>query len=331
MLRLRKLKSEIRKDDVVKQNNASLKAGELELINAYTRRQLGENEIYVFSVVLCDNEIDRDHERFSETSLESLAKLFTGVTGVMDHDPKSKNQTARIFFAETETVSGKLTSDGRPYVRLMARAYMPRTEKNADFIMQLESGIKKEVSVGCAVKRRICSVCGNDIGCCGHIKGKSYGSTLCYAALEEPTDAYEWSFVAVPAQKAAGVIKSYKKGELKMDVEKRLFSGEAQSFTADEMNVLAERFRRLHEKAADGETYRRRLEADIAKTAAIALPELKRDTLDFITGKMSAVQLEELCGALSKKAAAAVPLRPQLAGAGRNEKNHIKNNDYKNI
>ena len=75
----------------------NLKDGELELINKYTRRPLKEEEIYAFSVVLCDNEIDRDFERFSSEALDKMAELFVGVTGVMDHDPKSENQTARIF------------------------------------------------------------------------------------------------------------------------------------------------------------------------------------------------------------------------------------------
>ena len=37
--------------------------GELELINKYTRTPLNENDVYVFSVVLCDNDIDRDCEK----------------------------------------------------------------------------------------------------------------------------------------------------------------------------------------------------------------------------------------------------------------------------
>ena len=37
----------------------------------------------------------------------------------------------------------------------------------------------------------------------------SYGGKLCYFTLKAPTDAYEWSFVAVPAQRKAGVMKSF--------------------------------------------------------------------------------------------------------------------------
>ncbi len=313
----------------VENENNNLKAGELELINSYTRRTLKEDEVYAFSVVLCDNETDRDFERFSDSALKKLEKLFVGVTGVLDHDPKSNNQTARIFSCSADKVSGKKTSDGRQYIRLSARAYMPRTESNKDFIMQLDSGIKKEVSVGCSVAKRICSICGCENGLCEHIRGKSYNGELCCKILDEPTDAYEWSFVAVPAQKAAGVIKSYKKGENGLDIEKRLFSGEAESFTADEMNIIAEKIRILQEKAADGEVYRRRLEAEINKLAAFALPQLKRDVLDFITDKMNAVQLENLKKALSEGRENSIPIKPQLAVAVKNIK--TDNNAFKNI
>ena len=47
----------------------NLRDGELDLINKYARRPLKEEEVYAFSLVLCDNEIDRDYERFSDSSL----------------------------------------------------------------------------------------------------------------------------------------------------------------------------------------------------------------------------------------------------------------------
>ena len=163
--------------------------GELELINKYARSRLEENDVYVFSVVLCDNEIDRDFERFSDDALETLKDLFVGVTGISDHNPKTQNQNARIFACVTEKSENKLCSDGKIYRRLCARAYIPKSDGNMEFILSLDSGIKKEVSVGCAVKKRICSVCGEDISRCGHIKGQKYGEKLCYAELREPVDA----------------------------------------------------------------------------------------------------------------------------------------------
>lgn len=307
------------------------KDGELELINAYTRRELSEEEVYVFSLVLCDNEIDRDYERFSPEALKALEKLFVGVTGVLDHDPRTDNQSARIFSCKTEE-TGELTADGQPYIRLTARAYTPRDESTKAFITAVESGMKKEVSVGCAVSRRVCSICGGDSSRCGHIRGRQYDGKLCFATLEEPTDAYEWSFVAVPAQRAAGVVKAYNRKEGNMDIEKRIFDGTAQTFTADEMNMLADRLRNLSEKAADGEAYRERLIYDISKAAAVALPELDSATLGFLTEKLSAKRLESLCNALEKRAQQSFPAASQLRGGRTPAKQETnRNNIYKEI
>ena len=48
---------------------------------------------------------------------------------------------------------------------------------------------------------------------CKHKKGHTYSKqgkkTLCFYTLEDPKDAYEWSFVAIPAQRKAGVTKSF--------------------------------------------------------------------------------------------------------------------------
>ena len=59
------------------------------------------------------------------------------------------------------------------------------------------------------MKRQICSICGRDHseGACGHVPGRRYDGQLCYLTLEGAADAYEWSFVAVPAQREAGVVR----------------------------------------------------------------------------------------------------------------------------
>lgn len=183
----------------------------LEKINRYAVEPLSAKDVYCFSVTLCDNDIDRDGERFSVDALGELAKLFLGKTGIFDHDPKGEKQTARIFDTCVKQDGEKLTKDGQAYVSLCAKAYMVRTAGNADLIKEISGGIKKEVSVSCAVKKRICSVCGADrnVSSCSHIAGRRYGEKLCYTVLQQPADAYEWSFVAVPAQVNAGVTKRY--------------------------------------------------------------------------------------------------------------------------
>ena len=60
----------------------------------------------------------------------------------------------------------------------------------------------------------ICSICGADQAkaYCEHHAGQTYDGQLCVMALDDPKDAYEVSFVAVPAQPEAGVIKSKRYG-----------------------------------------------------------------------------------------------------------------------
>lgn len=117
---------------------------ELELINNYTVKPLSADEVYTFGIVLCDNEIDRDFERFDIPALEKLAELFVGKTGIFDHSMSGRDQTARIFSCRVETDENKVTSAGEKYTKLCARAYMPRSEKNAALIEEIDAGIKKE-------------------------------------------------------------------------------------------------------------------------------------------------------------------------------------------
>lgn len=188
--------------------SAEKNAQELELLNAFAKTELKAEEVYLFSVLLCDNEVDRDCECFPISTLKELGELFVGATGICDHEWRSENQVARIYRTELVTDAERKNSLGEPYCYLKGCAYMLRIPQNEELIAQIEGGIKRETSVGCSVKSRICSICGEEIGVCGHEKGNLYGGKLCYASLVGAIDAYEWSFVAVPAQRRAGVIKS---------------------------------------------------------------------------------------------------------------------------
>lgn len=180
---------------------------ELQAVNAFAKTELGEEDVYIFSVLLCDNDIDRDFERFSNETLKELSELFVGATGICDHEWKSENQVARIYRTELVCDTERKTADGEPYMFLKGFCYMLKTEANAELIREIDGGIKRETSVGCAVARSVCSICGEEISACAHEKGREYGGRLCYASLEGAVDAYEWSFVAVPAQRSAGVMK----------------------------------------------------------------------------------------------------------------------------
>lgn len=299
---------------------------ELELINKYTVKPLSADEVYTFGLVLCDNEVDRDFERFDIAALEKLAELFVGKTGIFDHNMSGKDQTARIFSCHVETEENRLTSTGEKYTKLCARAYMPRSEKNAALIGEIDAGIKKETSVGCAVAKSICSICGKDSRTenCPHIKGREYSSKLCHRILSEPTDAYEWSFVAVPAQKAAGVTKSYSANEQTVKTVKRLSCASGtMTLTKSEAEDLYSYIDELKRLAREGEEYREELICDVIRMGAVALPDMQGESLSAICETLDIARLRELKKAFSSSRG----LNSQLAS--REYEMHGENSEFR--
>ena len=145
---------------------------ELAAINRFVKSPLRAEEVYTFSLRLCDNEVDRDWERFDTAALNTLGDLFVGKSGIFDHQWTAEGQTARIYRTEMVREGAQVTAVGDGYCWLKAWAYLLRTEKNADLIAEIEGGIKREVSVGCSVARRVCSICGAEGGTCQHTPGQ---------------------------------------------------------------------------------------------------------------------------------------------------------------
>lgn len=316
-------------------NNAT--PDEMQLINKYSRRPLNSEEVYVFSVVLCDNDIDRDFECFTKNALQKLAELYVGKTGILDHDNDSSNQTARIFFTKVEEFPDKLTKTGETYCRLFARAYMPIIDKNKDFISEIDMGIKKEVSVGCAISKKYCSVCGADLttGACIHDKGKYYEhdgkAKLCFVLLDEPTDAYEWSFVAVPAQPNAGVIKSMKNftsTDISASdcISKHIKCGKEIYLNKEQSTKIGNYIRNMEELASVGKLYREKLESEIVKFCSITEPTLENDIMENICKRLDIEQIKSLHKLFSDKINHKIPNVPQLATKKQTDINDKTNN-----
>lgn len=177
-------------------------AEDLLQINRQALRDLKAEEVFVFKVRACNTLVDRDLERFTEAALVTLAKLFVGKTVIFDHRWSAGQQTARIFETAVEEAADCHV--------LIAKCYMLRNDSTKDTIAAIEGGILREVSVGCAISKALCSICGKEYGTCGHHKGETYDGEVCICELHDPVDAYEMSFVAVPAQPGAGVTKGAK-------------------------------------------------------------------------------------------------------------------------
>ena len=272
---------------------------QLDAINALAKAQLTAEQVYVFSLRLCDDQMDRDHERFDTAALPELARLFIGKTGVVDHNWSADKQIARIF--ETQVVK----EEGVSYIK--AWAYIRRGGANEEIIADIEAGIKKEVSVGCAMGMAVCSVCGSEYGTCGHLKGEVYDGQICCAILREPMDAYEFSFVAVPAQRDAGVLKAMGGGN-------RCLKELAEAFGAQE------EYRALYKQAQLGQRYRGELEDGVVRLGLSLELGVTEPVLRRLAKTAAADDLLALKEALEKRLNEMLPCAVQLAGsAGRGE------------
>lgn len=270
-------------------------AAQLESINAMAKGKLAAEQLYVFSLRLCDDQIDRDLERFDTAALPVLAKLFIGKTGIVDHCWSSENQVARIF--QTQVVR----EDSVSFIK--AWAYIRRSTHTDEIIADIEAGIKKEVSVGCAMGRSVCSVCGSDYGSCGHQKGEYYDGQMCCAILQEPMDAYEFSFVAVPAQRDAGVIKGLGR------------SGKKLKELAEEFGAQAE-YRQLYQQAQLGQQFEKQLRDDVVRLCLGLELGAEEPVLRSVMERAAAEDLQKLKAALEERMRLLQPMVTQLPQAG---------------
>ena len=193
---------------------------DLKKINKYTLSPVSADDVFIFKASIADNEQDdRNYMPFNLKSLQDLKKLSPGKTMLKDHRRMADNQIARIYDTELVQDANKQTELGELHTELIAKIYMIKTDSNKDLIAEIMGGIKKEVSTSTVPSKMICNICGTDNmkDYCRHWPGIEYtvedGSAKgskkrCKMLLSGAKEAYELSFVAVPAQPRAGTHKS---------------------------------------------------------------------------------------------------------------------------
>ena len=196
-------------------------------------------------------------------------------------------ETDTRYFSETEELRRQL-AEAQAAMGELRGQNEKLTEKNAELIAEIEGGIKKEVSVGCAVEKVVCSICGQELGQCGHEKGKQYHGKLCFGELTGATDAYEWSFVAVPAQKNAGVMK----------------------------RMGWERQKQLEQEAELGRRYVAGLRREVARLGGLTEGGLEAPALERIAARLEEPELLELKQVFEARLRRRWPIESQLNDTG---------------
>jgi hypothetical protein len=146
--------------------------------------------------------------------------------------------------------------------------------------------------------RSVCSICGGEYGACGHRKGEYYEGQLCCAILRDPVDAYEFSFVAVPAQREAGVLKGLGRQRCLKEL-------------AEEFGVQEE-YRRLWKLARMGQQYQKQLSDEVVRLGLMLGLKVAEPVLRSAAEKLSGAELVELRNALREQAAEKYPIQLQL-------------------
>ena len=190
----------IRQENVLGEDGATEK--DMAAINQHALVPLTKEQVAVFRMNLCNDQIDRHISRFPVEELKAISeKLIVGKPLMELHDMPSDglfssnrgSQPVGTFFR-----SQMVKEDGQVSVR--PDVFMRRDAGDDDLIKKIESGIAKGTSISFALDRPECSACGCDIRDCAHMLGEEIDDEICHVVLKEVTDVFEGSIVPLGSQ-----------------------------------------------------------------------------------------------------------------------------------
>lgn len=161
-------------------------------IHRYALRPVAREEVAVFTLDLCHNQVDRHHSRFPEEELEKVNAMAPGRPLMERHDLRGSLPRGTFFRSQLHRAGDRVSV--RPDV------YVMRTAENAHFILNIEGGVYRETSIGFSFRMPECSVCGRDLRTCDHVPGRSYGDAQCHFIMRDVLEVIEGSVVSSGSQ-----------------------------------------------------------------------------------------------------------------------------------
>jgi len=157
-------------------------------VNRFALRPLRGDEYAVFTLDLCNNQVDRHFSRFPDEELRTINAMTPGRPLMERHDLRGTLPRGTFFRSE-------LHQDGE-VLSVRPDVYVLRTRENEDFILNIEGGVYRETSIGFSFRRPECSICGKDLRTCDHVPGRTYGGALCHYVMREVVEVIEGSVVS---------------------------------------------------------------------------------------------------------------------------------------
>lgn len=167
-------------------------------INEHTLNPITAEDVAVFKMDLCNDQIDRHISRFPAEELQRISDdLIVGKPLMELHDmpgmfSRGSQPVGRFFRSQVVKENG--VTSVQPDVFLL------RGHGEDDIIAKIEAGILSGTSISFALDRPECSSCGCDIRDCAHMPGEEVDGELCHVVLKEVTDVFEGSIVPLGSQ-----------------------------------------------------------------------------------------------------------------------------------
>lgn len=256
------------------------KPSDLEAIQKHAPTPVDEEAVFVGHMTVCNDSVDRSHERFTRAYLKRFAETLPGKALMPGHN-YGELPIGRIYDAEV-----RKTGEGH---ELHARYYVDARDEKT--VRAIELGVYKDVSIGFKAGPRLCDLCERDYDgltkgvtkdACEHIAGELYDGQTCTLTYAEPqkAEAMETSFVwlgcqygaqtighgaaAAISQKAA-LVAALPRKEPPMPDEPT----EKAAAPPDDVKALQAENASLKGLAADGKRYRERLQKEIVRLSGV--------------------------------------------------------------
>lgn len=190
---------------------------QLELINKYSKRELSEDEVFVFSDKLVgDMVIPKRFMKLHRQTLERFKEnVNEGLPLLIDHSWVASMFGGKAAIPYGRVINGRIKkgdAEGETWA-LHSDVYLPRGVdiegvSTDSLISSIETGTMVDSSIAWMAETWNCSVCKSDIRRCDHMPGETYEGELCYADIRPPAEMIENSLVFSGAYPTAGALSS---------------------------------------------------------------------------------------------------------------------------